>query len=165
MVVLICFTCPATTVATARGRGLGRDPVQPRGDGADQENPRRWSRRLQVCQEHLGVYSEGTYLFKGSIDAKVCERVAAGVLLKLDLRGDRTIENNPNPWLLVKLCTALGSATCRLIDLNLGGNHLDFSHSVRRPHRGIPQDQHEPHGARSAWQLFRRLRHGYGTCT
>lgn len=77
----------------------------------------------------ISAYSEGTYLFKGSIDAEVCERVAAGVLLRLDLRGDRTIENNPNPWLLVKLCTALRSATCRLIDLNLGGNHLDPAHA------------------------------------
>jgi len=63
----------------------------------------------------IGAYSAGSYEFKGGADAELCGRIAAGVLLKVDLAQDRAMSKDPA--LLAKFCEALESPTCRLADL------------------------------------------------
>ena len=63
----------------------------------------------------IGAYSEGSYLFKGGCDAELCAQIAAGLLLKVDLSHDEAMSKDPA--LLVKVCEALGSPTCRVTDL------------------------------------------------
>ena len=63
----------------------------------------------------ISAYSEATYHFKGKAALEVCERVAAGVLLKLDLTEDTSLSKDP--VLLASFCDALKSKSCRLIDL------------------------------------------------
>ena len=60
----------------------------------------------------IGAFYEGSYQHEGGCDDDLCARVAAGVLLKVDLQNDEAMSKNPA--LLAMFCAALRSKTCRV---------------------------------------------------
>ena len=63
----------------------------------------------------IGAYSAGSYEFQGGVDAELCGRIAAGVLLKVDVTSDKAMSKDPA--LLASFYKALQSPTCRVADL------------------------------------------------
>ena len=58
-------------------------------------------------------YSEATYSYAGKLTEELCGYVAAGLIIKANLGGDK----GASPELRSKLCAALASPKCRVSNL------------------------------------------------
>ena len=69
----------------------------------------------QKFARSIGAYDASTFNHKGGCDEALCDKIKAGMLLKVDLASDRAMSKDPA--LLARFCEALKSATCRVTDL------------------------------------------------
>ena len=72
------------------------------------------ARALQKFARSIGAYDASTFNHKGGCDEALCDKIKAGMLLKVDLAATAMSED---PALLARFCEALKSATCRVTDL------------------------------------------------
>ena len=73
------------------------------------------ARALQKFARSIGAYDASTFNHTGGCDEALCDKIGAGIVLKVDLNGDNMMSKDPA--LLAKFCEALKSATCRVTDL------------------------------------------------
>ena len=71
--------------------------------------------RAQKFARSIGAYDAGTFAHTGGCDDALCDKIKAGMVLQVDLHGDKAMSNDPA--LLAKFCEALKSATCRVTKL------------------------------------------------
>ena len=71
--------------------------------------------RAQKFARSIGAYDAGTFTHTGGCDEALCDKIEAGMVLKVDLDGDQALKRDPA--LLAKFCEALESETCRVTEL------------------------------------------------
>ena len=88
--------------------------------------------RAQKFARSIGACDAGTFAHTGGCDDALCDKIKAGMVLQVDLHGDkamsdtvrrfstvkrRMVSMSNDPALLAKFCEALKSATCRVTKL------------------------------------------------
>ena len=71
--------------------------------------------RAQKFARSIGAYDAGTFTHTGGCDEALCEKIEAGMVLKVDQTGNEAMKRDPA--LLAKFCEALMSKTCRVTKL------------------------------------------------
>ena len=71
--------------------------------------------RAQKFARSIGAYDAGTFTHTGGCDGALCDKINAGMVLKVDLTADQAMQQDPA--LLAKFCEALKSKTCRVTEL------------------------------------------------
>ena len=71
--------------------------------------------RAQKFARSIGAYDAGTFTHTGGCDEALCDKINAGMVLKVDLDSDQALQKDPA--LLAKFCAALKSETCRVTEL------------------------------------------------
>ena len=71
--------------------------------------------RVQKFARSIGAYDAGTFTHTGGCDEALCDKIEAGMVLKVDLYFDSAMQQDPA--LLAKFCGALKSKTCRVTEL------------------------------------------------